>query len=159
MNDGFKIGCFTFMVPVVIVILVAVIGLFSFGAKLFLAPLGLANKVVDTGAQVVNKTLDADNVIYNYEFFKEQYHDYKAIKVKAERAVSSLERFKADLPEDRTQWTFEDKNELSRLRSIADGMAYQLQDIVSEYNAKSKMINRKIFKGRDVPAELPLYEY
>jgi hypothetical protein len=109
---------------------------------------------VQTAKDVVKKTLNADNVIQNYEWYKQQYNDYLAINSKIIEADTSIAHFKRDAGK-HSDWSFEDKNEYSRLTSIADGLRYQRADIVGKYNARSKMLNRDIFKTSDLPAELP----
>jgi hypothetical protein len=115
--------------------------------------LGLLATPAQTAKDVVQKTLNADNVIQNYEWFKEQYNDYLAINVKIANADTSVAHFVRDAG-NRKDWSFEDKNEYSRLNSIADGLKYQRADIVGKYNARSKMLNRELFKTSDLPAEL-----
>jgi len=109
---------------------------------------------VKTAKDVIKKTLNADNVIQNYEWFKQQHNDYLAINTKINDADSAVVRFKREAG-DRSKWTFEDKNESSRLTSIYDGLKFQRADIAGKYNARSKMINRELFKTSDLPAELP----
>lgn len=138
-------------------------GPFSFGAKMILLAVGLVlfagaiffviNPAIQ-GARIVSKTLDADNVIHNYEFFKRQHEDFLAIDKKFQQAKTSAETFKADLSDDRKEWHRTDREEYQRLRSIADGLGYQREDIVAEYNAKSKMANRSIFKDNNLPDTL-----
>lgn len=106
-----------------------------------------------TAADVIEKTLDANNVLANYEWFKQQYNDWEAIKSKVQQAENSVTTFKSEAG-DRAKWTFEDKEESARLQSIADGLKYQKEDIESKYNARSKMLNRNLFKTNDLPYEL-----
>lgn len=106
-----------------------------------------------TAADVIEKTLDANNVLANYEWFKTQYNDWEAIKSKVQQAENSVAIFKTDAGE-RSNWTFEDKQESARLQSIADGLRYQKEDIEAKYNARSKMLNRNLFKTNDLPYEL-----
>lgn len=146
MKNGFKI----FTIWLGIVLAVAVLGLI---AKVVLFPAHVANKVADTAYAITDKTLDADNVLQNYEWFKQQYEDYKAIQVKIHNADASVEKFKAEAG-DREKWTFEDKTEYSRLNSIADGLRQQAESMKAEYNAKSKMLNRSLFKTKDLPYQL-----
>ena len=96
-----------------------------------------------TCTSIATKTFNADNVVYNYEYFKLQYESIKAMKTKIHIAEKDVLEMKA-IP--RTELTFEDKTEYSRLKSISTGLKYQLEDMVADYNAKSKMINRSIFK-------------
>lgn len=116
------------------------------GIKLILLPM-------KTAKEVIEKTLDADNVLHNYEFFKQQYSDWKAINSKINVADTAVSRFKRDAGP-RSDWGYEDKNEMSRLNSIANGLRLQREDIESEYNAKSNMLNRELFKTNDLPCKL-----
>lgn len=113
----------------------------------------LVTTPAQTAKDVIQKTLKADNVIQNYEWFKQQYQDYNAIGQKIADADSSIARFKRDAGE-RSKWTFEDKNEYGRLNSIYDGLKFQRADIAGKYNARSQMMNRELFKTSDLPATL-----
>src|ERR1035437_1292155 len=121
-------------------ILKAVIFLFLITAVIWVVDLVLIP--AKSAKEIINKTLDADHVLQNYEWFKQQNQDYEAINKKIAEADTSYQTFKRELPKERAQWTFEDKNELSRLSSILDGLKYQKNDIVSVYNARSTMMNR-----------------
>ena len=65
----------------------------------------------------------------------------------ADQAVTSFEQSAGD----RSKWTFEDKTEDSRLRSVAQGIYSQIQDAVATYDARSKMADRNIFKDGILP--------
>lgn len=106
--------------------------------------------IISRPFQVIDKALSADNIIYNYEYFKKQFRDIKAIDVKIEVAKGQKTEFK-DMSGEKITWTFEDKTEYSRLSSIASGLEMQRADMVSDYNAKSAMVHRSIFKGDDCP--------
>jgi hypothetical protein len=121
-------------------ILAFVIGLLI---MVFLVPLVSA-------ANIYEKTLDADNVIFNYEWFKLQYNDYLSLKAKIEIAETEAESYKQNA----AQWTDNQRKEYERLASIATGLKYQLQDVISEYNAKSSMLNRNLFKDKELPYRL-----
>ena len=129
------------------------IGLFLLIGAIFWI-INLVTTPLQTAKNVIQKTLNADNVIQNYEWYKLQYNDYIAINRKIADADTSLAHFVNDLG-NRKDWSFEDKNECSRLRSISDGLKYQRADIISKYNARSKMLNRDLFKTSDLPSELP----
>lgn len=103
--------------------------------------------------RVVEKTLDADNVLYNYEWFKQTYQDVVAIDVKITNAEQTLTTF-TESAGPRTNWSFEDKDEYGRLGSVILGLKNQRQDLVAMYNARSKMANRAIFKSSELPEQL-----
>lgn len=106
---------------------------------------------VTTNQQIIKKTYDANNVLYNYEWFKDRYEAIIAIDSKIEIAQKASADFETDAG-DRTNWTFEDKNEAGRLRAVTQGLRSQKEDLVAEYNARAKMANRNIFQDN-----LPLF--
>jgi len=121
--------------------------------KLVLFPMKVATTVIESTEGVISKTLDSDNVLYNYEWFKQVYRDIKATDNKIVNIESEKNDFMTSAG-DRNGWSFEDKNEYSRLSSTLTGLKNYRQDQVAQYNARSKMLNRKLFKGWDLPPEI-----
>jgi len=111
----------------------------------------IANPLTQVG-RVVNKTIDADNMIYNYEWFKQQYQDIQAIDKKILESTIAVTKLENDLG-DRKDWHRLDREEHARLASVELGLKQQRADLVATYNARSKMTNRSIFKTGD--SELP----
>lgn len=107
----------------------------------------LANPFLQTG-RIVNKTIDADNVIANYEWFKQRHEDIGAIDSKIIDAEMATAVFRDDLG-DRGSWHREDRVEYSRLSAITLGLKQQRADLAAEYNARSRMVNRNVFKAGD----------
>ena len=70
-------------------------------------------------------------MIYNYEYFRQQYQDVVAIDGKittmAEGAASAT------------------GDEKTRLNSVVLGLKAKRQQMVADYNAKASMANRSIF--------------
>ena len=83
-------------------------------------------------ARVVNKTIDADNVIANYEWFKQRHQDILAIDQKIKEAAKSVSDFKGEAG-DREKWHREDREEFSRLNAVANGLSQQRSDMAAEY--------------------------
>lgn len=96
-------------------------------------------------ARIIEKTIDAYNVLYNYEWFKQTHEDVKAIDTKIDNSLGIKNDFVLSAGS-RDNWTFEDKNEFSRLSSVVLGLKNQRENLVAKYNARSKMANRAIFK-------------
>ena len=117
---------------------------------------GIAGFVLNPFRQagrVIEKTIDADNVLYNYEWFKQQFRSVKAIDKKIasqNKAVSGLESQLGP----RSEWAREDRIERDRLASIVTGLEQQRADMVATYNARAAMANRQIFMGDDCPDHL-----
>ncbi len=99
---------------------------------------------------VVGKTLEPDNIISNYEWFKQQYEDIGATDIKIVNAQANLDGFRQSAG-DRASWSFEDKNYESQLRQQVLGLTNQRQDMVATYNARAKMLNRSIFMAGSPP--------
>ncbi len=140
-------------------ILGAVIGVIIVVAigGLFLKVIGMgwfgANKLVDTNYKIIDKTLEADNVIYNYHWFKLRKEVIDANYSKIAIAQKALKDFEI-LAGDRKDWTFEDKNEDARLRANVQGLEGSTKDLIAEYNAKSQMADVNIFKDGLIPNTL-----
>ena len=125
----------------------------AFVLKVVLLPWFAANQGLNSAYDVTKKTLDADNVIYNYEWFKQQYEDIEATKKKRDILEKQLLDFKKEAGP-RKNWTFEDKQSYSQLRTTYIGLSNYLQDLVANYNARSKMANRNIFKDGLIPSSI-----
>ena len=114
--------------------------------RLMLYPAAQATKVYE-------KTLDADNAIYNYEYFKQAYQDILATGQKIVTAQAAVDEFiKTAGPRDK--WDFRDKEESARLATNLTGLKNVRNDMVATYNARSKMANRSIFQGRELPVSI-----
>lgn len=112
-----------------------------------------AVSVATAPSRVAQKTLNTDNIIHNYEWFRQQAYDVDAIDIKITQNQNSLTALETALGA-RSTWSFDDRQEHSRLTSIVNGLVAQRADMVAEYNARSKMANRSIFKTNDLPETL-----
>lgn len=122
-------------------------------AGVFSMPFHAAGNAIQTGHDVIDKTINADNAIYNYEWFKQQKQDIEVAKQQYQNAVMAEDVFKASAGP-RTEWTFEDKNEAARLSSITLGLKNQIIQRTEDYNARAKMANRDIFRDGLLPDAL-----
>lgn len=104
---------------------------------------------------VVERTMNADNVIYNYEWFKQEYQQIQAFDSQVVTAKQQVAEAEATPLKDRD---FRDKEELTRLRTVLQGLRNQRDSRVGEYNARARMANRNIFMGSDVPAQLKVVD-
>lgn len=110
--------------------------------------------LISRPASLIGDVLDRDNVKSNYEWFKTQHEAIGAIDVKIKVAQKDVDRFKKELGP-RKQWKREDRIEGSRLQSILSGLQQHRADLAADYNARSRMVNRVIFKGNDTPERIP----
>lgn len=133
-----------------VLIVGGLIGL-SIGIKILFFPVNTVTKLIDTAYQAQDKVLNADNAIYNYEWFKQQYEDIRATKSKLVNARTTAKQFTEDAG-DRSLWTFEDKTESARLNSVVLGLENHLEQQIADYNARSKMATRNIFENSVLPS-------
>lgn len=137
----------------ILITILVLVGLTTFGivGKLLLFPVNTASKLIDTAYDAQSKTLNADNAIYNYEWFKQTYQDINAIKAQLSNASMSVDTFKKEAG-DRKDWTFEDKQESARLESVKLGLQNNLEQVIANYNARASMANRNIFENNILPS-------
>lgn len=128
------------------VAIIAVVGVVGFGIRMVVNPFVQAGRVVE-------KTIDADNVIANYEWFKRQVQDVRAMDEKVGIASLVLEQFEKSTGP-REGWRFDDRQEWNRLNTVLLGLRAQRTSMVAEYNARTQMANRDLFRTSDLPAEL-----
>ena len=137
-------------IGLVVAIVVGVIGLTIVGAVVS-AALGLITipwlkftSQIQTNRDIIQKTYNADNALYNYRWFKDRANAIEALDktiIQAEAAVVSFEASAGA----RSTWTFEDKTEHARLNAVAQGQKAQYNSLVGEYNSRASQVDRAIF--------------
>lgn len=133
-------------------LLVVSVVLATFMLKIIFFPINTFDTSINASYDIVDKTLTADNAIYNYEWFKKQEESIKALYKKADRATKDIEEYLKTFP-DVKNWDIQTQQEYSRLNSIQSGLGNQLDDAIADYNAKSNMVNKNIFKD-NLPSNL-----
>jgi hypothetical protein len=132
-----------------ILLLVFILVILIFGGiaiKVLLFPVNVADKSVDLAYATTNKTMTAENAIYNYEWFKEQEAYIRQNYKNEEIAKEEYDLFVSTLPKDREKWDRQDKDEESSLRNSYYALQKLTNKAIEDYNAKSSMVNRVIFK-------------
>jgi hypothetical protein len=106
-----------------------------------LSAVGFAVNLLSQPARIVSKTLDADNVINNYEWFHDANGNYLA-------RVAQIKQFKALATAE------PDPQEKSRLRIDMAAIQQSCRDLSRRYNANAAKMNRGIFRERSLPDQL-----
>jgi hypothetical protein len=114
--------------------------------KILLFPVHTAIKGVDVAYGVVDKTMTAENAIYNYEWFKQQEAYIRQCYKNEEIAKEEYDGYIKALPADRSKWTRDDKQEEASLRNSYYALQKLTNKAIEDYNARSSMANRAIFK-------------
>lgn len=115
--------------------------------------MGWAITMLSRPGQVIKKVTEPDRIIQNYEWFEATYNDALAIDRQIKTAQQSVVDFEASAG-DRANWKRADTIEHSRLNSVLQGLRYQRDNIVSDYNARSNQLTRNLFKGSELPYQL-----
>ena len=141
---------FTIIGVVAIVIVIGTV------LRIAFLPMRAVDRGLGTAEGIIDETLNADNALYNYEWFKQTHEDIKAIEAKISIAMQSVDGYEASLPEDHLLWSFEMSTEWNRLRAVEQGLRSQYEQVVANYNARSEMANRAIFKDGLIPSVIEM---
>ena len=109
-------------------------------------------KVVATPAAVAEQVVDPNNVIYNVEWFRTQAAHIDALKrqrVIAQQALTTFEQSGGNP----SSYSYAQNQEHGRLVANVTGLGSQCENEAADYNARSKMVTRSLFKGSDLPTE------
>lgn len=138
-----------FGITVLVIIGMVLLAVVGSAMNLITLPWLKFNSQVQMNRDIVTKTYNADNAIYNYHWFQERLGSIKATETQIKNAITAQENFRTNAGP-RKDWTFEDKTEDARLGSVVLGLKNQYESIVAEYNARAKESDRTIF-SQDLP--------
>lgn len=128
----------------IVIILLLVFG--GLAIKIVFFPVNTVSQSVDTAYEVVDKTMTGENAIANYEWFKEQEAYIRQCVTNEQIAQEEYDLYISMLPTDRTTWDRQDKDEESSLRNSLYALQKLTNKAMEDYNARSSMENRAIFK-------------
>lgn len=103
------------------------------------------SSVVTAPSRVVNKTLQTDNIIFNYE----RFFDVNANFTSRAAQIKQYKEFLA---------TETDPAERVHLRTEMAAMQQSCRELATKYNADSQKMNRSLFKDKDLPYTLNISE-
>lgn len=126
------------------------IGAVGMGLRILFFPATVATNMIDTAYDANRQIINADNAIYNYEWFKQKYQDIEATKRQYKVAAANYDTYVSSLG-DRNTWGFEDKDEVARLNAVQLGLQTNLESQIGDYNARASMATRNIFENSVLP--------
>lgn len=103
------------------------------------------SSVVTAPSRVINKTLQTDNIIFNYERFFDVNANFTS-------RVAQVKQYKEFLA------TETEPTEKVRLRTEMAAMQQSCRELATKYNADSQKMNRSLFKDKDLPYTLNIAE-
>ena len=110
-------------------------------ASVLIGGAGYAINLASQPARIVSKTLDADNVIWNYEHFYNANANYTS-------RLSQVKQFKGLFDRET------DSAERGRLRMEMAAMQQSCRDLANRYNADAAKLNRGLFRSKSLPETL-----
>lgn len=133
------------------------LGLLGSAFHLISLPFLKFDQQVNLNDQLIQKTYNADNALYNNHWFQERQGVIKAedqnIDV-AQAQVDSYEKLHGDV----NKWSFEVVTEDNRLRSVVQGLTVARNTDTQEYNARANEADRNIFIN-NLPTFISLRPY
>lgn len=103
--------------------------------------IGVFNTVATAPGRVINKTLQTNNIIFNYERFFDVKANYDA-------RVAQINEQKPLLDAEK------DPAERSRLRIELSAMKQSCRELANGYNADAQKLNRSLFRDNKLPEQL-----
>ena len=128
----------------ILIVIVLIFG--GLAIKIVFFPVNTVSQSVEMAYEVTNETLTGKNAIENYEWFKEQEAYIRQCVKNEQIAQKEYDEYFAMLPTDRTTWDRDDKQEEGSLRNSIYALQKLTNKAMEDYNAKSSMENRAIFK-------------
>lgn len=103
------------------------------------------SSVVTAPSRVVNKTLQTNNIIFNYERFFDMNANFTS-------RVAQIKQYKEFFD------TETNSVEKINLRTEMAAMQQSCRELATKYNADSEKLNRSLFKDKDLPYTLNIAE-
>jgi len=141
----------TITVAIITFMLLIALILGGWALKAALLPAKSVTTQIDSAGNIIDKTYDADNAIYNYEWFKTQYEDIRATERSISNTQTEMTAYR-ELYGNVSLWDWQTKQDYNSLQKKFLGQQNYYEYLVAEYNARSNMANREIFKDK-----LPLH--
>lgn len=117
---------------------------------------GTASRVATAPGRIIERTVDPERVIQNYEWFRTQYQDIESFTQQIEIQGAARNRFLCEMRDvPRREWSDNDQYRYGQIDDRFNGLQAQRRRMIGEYNARTAMLNRNLFRGADVPASIP----
>ena len=138
-------------IGIITLIVFVIIGVAGWGLKTALLPAKTVTAQIDSAGQIIEKTYDAENAIYNYEWFKQQEADIRATEQQIRNMKGALDEYK-DMYGDPKNWDYQTKQDYNSQNTKLTGQKNYYNELVEDYNARASMANRNVFQDK-----LPLH--
>ena len=107
---------------------------------------------IDSAGNIIDDVYNPTSAVYNYEWFKQRFEDIHATEIQITNTKENMKQYRLLYGENASEWGWQTRQDYNSLNKIYLGQQNYYESIVAEYNARSKMANREIFKDK-----LPLH--
>lgn len=132
------------------IVLVAMLTAAGWGLRAAMLPGRAVDRTLGTAEGIIDRTLNPENALEQYHWFKQQKEDIDAAGKNVAKAKSSLDAF-LEAAGPRSGWTFEDKQQYATLTQIGLGLEMHREQMIGDYNARAKQADRAIFEDGVIP--------
>lgn len=119
--------------------------------------LNVFNFGIETGKEVVTKTVTADKIIYNYDNFYNLYEGLKGVKNNIEasdKEIKSIEDSYKGLS--KAEWVKSDIDRYNFIKDTRNGYVQNYNRNASDYNSNAQKLTSKYFKDWNLPNKIEL---
>jgi hypothetical protein len=127
------------------IVIMFVLALIGSGLNLITIPWLKFDSQVNMNRDIVTKTYNADNAIYNYHWFQETAGQLKAYQTNLTDAQQAVTDFKTNAKGDMSTWSYAETTEYARLNAVAQGIGQEYNNLANEYNAKAGEADKSMF--------------
>lgn len=136
---------------------------FSLGIWVILIVLGLsvvggagawALNILSQPGRIITKTLDADNVIFNYEYFRDKYAAIEGMQPQIDAVQAERDAIASTYGTPAT-WSSDTQALHAKLSAQLTGLTNKRTRMVQEYNGNASKANKSIFLA-GLPDYIPL---
>jgi membrane-associated HD superfamily phosphohydrolase len=119
--------------------------------KVAMLPIFTVTKQIDSAHDIIEDVYTPESAICNYEWFKQQYQDIEATERIIRNTKTEMNAYK-EMYGSASDWDWQTKKDYNSLQDVYLGQQNYYEGLVADYNARSEMANRNIFKDK-----LPLH--
>jgi hypothetical protein len=135
----------------IVVIMLVVVSAGVLVLKAAFLPVKTVTTQIDSAGEIIETVYDPTSAIYNYEWFKTQHEDIQATERIISNTKIQMDAYK-EMYGNASEWDWQTRQDYNSLSSKFLGQQNYYEDLVADYNARSNMANREIFKDK-----LPLH--
>ncbi len=115
---------------------------------------GIGSWFWNLGTGVINRQVNPDAIVSNYEWYEQQFRDIQAVEGQIKDAQEATTRLMNLIGPKQENWTFDQRQELYRLESNLTGLKQSRRSMIQTYNARASMVTSNMWKNSSLPHQI-----